>query len=53
MPNPIPDQQELSLTDLYKIRDALTILDTYGMVDEQLKQEVKSEIARIVDATTH
>lgn len=39
--------QELTLQDLFKIRDALMILDRYGMVEDDLKQEVDEEIQRL------
>ena len=38
------DPSELKLHDLFKIRDALNILDPYGMVDADLKASVENEI---------
>ena len=36
--------ETLKLHDLFKIKDALAILDPYGMVDADLKASVENEI---------
>jgi hypothetical protein len=41
--------QELSLKEVFEIRDALQILDKYGYANEQLKQEVNEVITDFRD----
>ncbi len=40
----MPNTEDLTLHDLFRIRDALAILDPYGMVDQDLKDTVANEI---------
>jgi len=41
--------QELSLKEIFEIRDALTILDRYGLASESLKTQVNEIIAEFRD----
>ena len=41
--------QELSLKEVFEIRDALVTLDKYGYANEQLKQEVNEVISDFRD----
>lgn len=42
----MPNTQDLTLHDLFRIRDALAILDLYGMVNQDLKDTVANEITQ-------
>ena len=42
-------QEQLTVKDLFCIRDALEILKDYGLADEFLLQEVLKDIAELED----
>jgi len=41
--------QELSIKEIFEIRDALTILDKYGLASENLKTQVREMIEEFRD----
>ena len=41
--------QELSLKEIFEIRDALTILDKYGLASETLMTQVREVIEEFID----
>jgi hypothetical protein len=43
------EKETYTLNDLFKIRDALNILDAYGFADQDLLKEVKLFIAQMYD----
>lgn len=41
--------QELSLKEIFEIRDALSILDKYGLADEDIKTQVREVIEDFIE----
>jgi hypothetical protein len=46
---PIYDFGDYDLKDLFKIRDALDMLDRYGLASDDLRREIKSELDKRAD----